>query len=83
MRSENISLEHSTKQRCNELIKTIMDCLSTFEKDLKRAIQNDKSETDFVKMQVQGIINDKNKLQDNILDIDTRLTSCENEVGMS
>jgi hypothetical protein len=82
MRSENISLEHQTKQKCNELIKTIMDSLTNFEKELKRTIQSDKCETDFLKNQVQTLTSDKNKLQHNVLNIDSRLNTCESDVGM-
>ena len=82
MRSENITLEHSTKQRCNELVKNIMDSLSTLEKEFKSEIKNDKKETDFLKSQVNELIHNKNDLQKNVLSINTRLTTCENDVGM-
>jgi len=82
MRSENITLEHSTKQKCNDLVKTIMDCLSDLEKDFKRAIQSDKKETDFIKAQVNGLISDKTKLQQSVISMNTRTTNCENDIGM-
>ena len=82
LRSENISLEHTAKQKFNELIKNIMDSLSNLEKDFKRAIQTNRNETDFIKSQVQGLNSDKSKIQQSVININTRMTTCENEVGM-
>ena len=44
------NLEGTIKEKCNELCKSIMDDLSNFDKDLKRVIQNDRTETNFFKV---------------------------------
>ena len=82
LRSENQGLEHKTKERCNDITKSVMDDLTNFEKEFKRVILNDKSETDFFKQQVSSLNQDKIKLQQSTISLDSRLKSCENEVGV-
>ena len=48
IKGELSGLEGTIKEKCNELCKSIMDDLANFEKDLKRVIQNDRTETDFL-----------------------------------
>jgi len=60
-----------------------MDSLSNLEKDLKRVIQTERKETDFIKSQVQSLNSDKSKIQQSVINLNTRMTTCENEVGMS
>lgn len=82
LRSENQSLEHKTKEKCNEITKLIMDDLHNFDKDMKRIMLNDKTETDFFKQQVHSLNADKTKLQQNTMGLDTRLKTCEIDVGV-
>lgn len=82
LRSEHQALEHKTKEKCNDIVKCIMDDLGNFDKDLRRIVQNDKTETDFFKQQIHSLNQDKVKLQQNVISLDTRLKSCENDVGM-
>lgn len=82
LRSEHQSLEHKTKEKCNEIVKLIMDDLNNFDKDLRRIMQNDKTETDFFKTQVNCIMQDKIKLQQNGISLESKLKVCENDVGV-
>ena len=82
MRSENQALEHRSKERCNEINKSVMDDLINFEKEFKRVIQNDKTEVDFLKQQISSLNQDKIKLQQSTIGLDSRLKSCEVEVGV-
>jgi hypothetical protein len=82
LRSENVALEHKTKEKCNEITKCIMDDLYNFDKDLKRVMQNDKTETTFFKQQLNSLEQDKTKLQHNVISLDTRLKVCESDVGV-
>lgn len=82
LRSENLSLEHRTKEKCNELTKCLMDDLYNFDKDLKRIIQNDKAEVSFFKQQINSLNQDKLKLQQNVIVLDSKLKVCESDVGM-
>lgn len=75
-------MEHKTKEKCNEITKLIIDDLANFDKELKRVVMNDKSETDFFKQQVNALNQDKVKLQQNVLVMDTRMKSCETDIGV-
>jgi mRNA-degrading endonuclease YafQ of YafQ-DinJ toxin-antitoxin module len=59
-----------------------MDDLSNFEKEFKRVIQNDKTENDFLKQQIASLNQDKIKLQQSTISLDSRMKTCEVEVGV-
>ena len=70
------------KEKCNELCKCIMDDLANFDKDLKRVIQNDRTETDFFKVQTNSLNDDKIKLQKETISLQARMRSCEIDIGV-
>ena len=59
-----------------------MDDLTNFDKDLKRVIQNDRTETDFFKVQVNSLTDDKIKLQKETISLQTRMRTCEIDIGV-
>ena len=59
-----------------------MDDLINFEKEFKRLIQNDRTETDFLKQQLASLNQDKIKLQQSTISLESRMKSCEVEVGV-
>ena len=75
-------LETSIKEKCNELCKCVMDDIANFDKDLKRVIQNDKTETDFFKTQTNSLNDDKIKLQKETISLQSRMKTCEIDVGV-
>ncbi len=75
-------LETTIKEKCNELCKCIMDDLTNFGKDLKRVIQNDRTETDFFKVQTNSLNDDKIKLQKETISLLSRMRKCEIDVGV-
>ena len=82
LRGENISLEHRTKEKCNDITKSLMDDLFNFDKDLQRIMQNDKAETNFFKQQLNALNQDKLKLQQSVIILDSKMKSCETDVGI-
>ena len=76
------NLEGTIKEKCNELCKSIMDDLANFEKDLKRVIQNDRTETDFFKLQTNALNDDKIKLQKETISLQSRMRTCEIDIGV-
>ena len=82
LKGELISLEGTIKEKCNELSKCIIDDLSNFDKDLKRVIQNDRTETDFFKVQLNSLNDDKVKLQKETISLQSRMRTCEVEIGV-
>ena len=82
LKGELISLEGTIKEKCNELSKCIIDDLSNFDKDLKRVIQNDRTETDFFKVQLNSRNDDKVKLQKETISLQSRMRTCEVDIGV-
>ena len=82
IKGELSTLETSIKEKCNELCKCIMDDLTNFDKDLKRIIQNDKTESDFFKVQINSLNDDKIKLQKEVLSLQSRIKNCEIDMGV-
>ena len=82
IKGELSGLEGTIKEKCNELCKSILDDLSNFEKDLKRVIQNDRTETDFFKLQTNALNDDKIKLQKETISLQSRLRTCEIDIGV-
>ena len=82
IKGELAVLETSIKEKCNELCKCIMDDLANFEKDLKRVIQNDRTETDFFKVQTNSLNDDKIKLQKETISLQSRMKACEIDIGV-
>ena len=82
IKGELSGLEGTIKEKCNELCKSILDDLSNFEKDLKRVIQNDRTETDFFKLQTNALNDDKIKLQKETISLQARMRNCEIDIGV-
>jgi hypothetical protein len=82
LRSDNKALENKASDKCNEMTKLIMDDLHNFDKDLRRIMLNDKTETDFFKQQVNSLKQDKVKLEQNTISLETRMKTCETDVGV-
>ena len=82
IKGELAVLETTIKEKCNELCKCIMDDLTNFDKDLKRVIQNDRTETDFFKVQVNSLTDDKIKLQKETISLQARMRNCEIDIGV-
>ena len=82
IKGELAVLETTIKEKCNELCKCIMDDLANFDKDLKRVIQNDRTETDFFKVQINSLNDDKIKLQKETISLQSRMRTCEIDIGV-
>jgi hypothetical protein len=82
LRAENAALQSKTQEKCNEITKCIMDDLYNFEKDFTRIKQNDKTETAFFDQQVKSLQQDSVRLKSQVIQLDSRLRTCENDVGV-
>lgn len=82
LKGELISLEGVVKEKCNELSKAIIDDLVNFDKDLKRVIKEDRTSTDFFKVQLNSLNDDKIKLQKETISLASRMRTCEVEIGV-
>jgi len=50
---------------------------------MRRVQQSDKTETDFFRQQINSLVTDKTKLQQNVISLSTRMDQCETDVGIS
>ena len=82
LHSEIMTLAHKNKAQCNSITKMLIDDLINFEKEFKKTIQNDKSETDFFKQQVNGLNMEKTNIDQRRISLDNRLKKCEGDVGV-
>ena len=82
IKGELAKLSTTTKDRCNSLTRLIMEDLHNLEKEFKRTVQSDKTEVDFFKQQLNGLTQDKTKIKQSAIGLDTRLKQCETDVGM-
>jgi len=82
IKGEMSILETMVKEKCNELCKCILDDLANLNKDLKRVIHNDRTETDFFKVQTNSLNEDKIKLQKETLSLQSRMRNCEIDIGV-
>jgi hypothetical protein len=82
LRAENAALLSRTQEKCNEISKAIMDELQNFEKDFTRIKQNDKTETAFFDQQIKSLQQDAVRLKSQVIQLDSRLKSCEVDVGV-
>jgi hypothetical protein len=82
LKGELIGLEGVVKEKCNELSKAIIDDLVNFDKDLKRVIKEDRTSTDFFKVQLNSLNDDKIKLQKETISLASRMRTCEVEIGV-
>jgi hypothetical protein len=80
--SEIMTLAEKNKKQCNSITKMLMDDLINFQKEFKKTIQNDKSETDFFKQQVNVLNMEKTIIDQRRISLDTRLKQCEGHVGV-
>ena len=81
LRSENTTLEHKGKESCNTAVKSIMEDLFNFEKELKKTINTDNKDTLTYKTDVNNLIMDKCYIDQNTIALDSRLKDCESTLG--
>ena len=81
LRSENMTLEHKSKESFNSAIKIIMEDLFNFEKEFKKMIENDKNETLHYKTEIHNLTMEKCNIEQTRLVLDSRLREAENDLG--
>lgn len=82
LKGDLTELGHKVKNKSNELMKLFMEDLQNLEKEFKRTVQSDKTETEFFKQQLHGLTQDKTKIKQSAISLDSRLKTCETDVGV-
>ena len=82
LKGELTSLGNTCKEKCNDIIKSTIDSIHNLDKEFKRTVQQDKTETDFFKSMIQALTQEKLKIKNTTINLDSRLKQCEIDVGM-
>jgi hypothetical protein len=77
------TLDHITKENCNDLIKTVLNDLYIFRDQFIQIRESDRAETEFLKSQAQSLIADKIKLQHELAVTESRINQLEIDVGIA
>ena len=81
LRSELATFEHQSTELNNETLKAIMDDIFNLESDFRKLQNMDINETNFLRQQYSQLVNEKTKIEQSSLLLDSRITSIEHEVG--
>ena len=81
MRSECATLEHHATETTNDILKEIIEDIANLEKDFQKLQGNDINECNFLKQQVNTLVQEKIVLQQDAVSLDQRIHAIENDVG--
>ena len=81
MRSECATLEHHATETTNDILKEIIEDIGNLNNDFLKLQANDVNECNFLKQQVNSLIQEKMLVQQDAISLDTRIHSIENDVG--
>ena len=81
LRSECATLEHHATETTNDILKEIIEDIANLEKDFQKLQANDINECNFLKQQVNTLVQEKIVVQQDAIALDTRIHAIENDVG--
>ena len=81
VRSELATFEHQAIELNNDTLKAIMEDILNLESDFRKMQNMDVNENGFLRQQVQQLINEKTKIEQSTLLLDSRINAIEHEVG--
>ena len=81
MRSECATLEHHATETTNDILKEIIEDINNLNSDFQKLQANDINECNFLKAQVNSLIQEKILVQQDAIALDTRIHAIENDVG--
>uniref|UniRef100_A0A7S3J6X2 Uncharacterized protein n=1 Tax=Euplotes harpa TaxID=151035 RepID=A0A7S3J6X2_9SPIT len=81
LRSECATLEAKNKETTNEILKEILEDIANLDKDFKKLVEMDNNEVKFLQQQLFQLTQEKTKLQQSVVMLDTRVANVENDVG--
>ena len=81
LRSELATFEHQATELNNETLKAIMEDIMNLESDFRKLQNMDINETNFLRQQYNQLINEKTKIEQSALLLDSRISAIEHEVG--
>jgi hypothetical protein len=82
LRAEVQTLDHKTKEKCNELTKLILDDLHKFDIEFKKAREDERAENEFFRHQISSLIQDKMKIKQVLNSMNVVMSQMEMDVGI-
>ena len=82
LRSQIVTIEHITKENCNELVKSLINDLHIIRTQIIEIRDNDRSDNEYLKQQTQYLIAEKIKIQNELSLLNTKLNQLEVDVGI-
>ena len=77
LRSDLATFEHKATETNNDSMKEIMEDIANLEKDFRKLQAMDINECGFLKQQVGQLINEKTKIEQSSILLDTRINQLE------
>ena len=74
-------MEHHATETTNDILKEIIEDIANLEKDFQKLQINDVNEVNFLKQQVNTLVQEKIVVQQDAIALDTRIHAIENDVG--
>ena len=81
LRSECATLEHHATETTNDILKEVIEDIANLEKDYLKLQQSDCDQVNYLKTEVGVLNQEKIALQQNSIALDSRITTCEQEIG--
>jgi hypothetical protein len=83
LRAEIQTIDHKTKEKCNELTKLVLNDLHNFDIEFKKVREEERAENDFFRQQISSLIQDKMKIHQTLVAMRVVLNQMECDVGVS
>ena len=81
LRSECATLEHHATETTNDILKEVIEDIANLEKDFLKVMQADIDQINYLKQETGVLNQEKIALQQNSIALDSRITTCEQDIG--
>lgn len=82
IRSESNTLEKAQREESNDITTHTLDDIERLEQEFKKLVNEDKQENSFLKQQLSALTQDRMKLDQNMMILNTRVCHVEQHVGV-
>jgi hypothetical protein len=83
LRAEIQTLDHKTKEKCNELTRLVLDDLHNFDIEFKKARDDERAENEFFRQQISSLIQDKMKVKQLLTEMHVVMSQMEMDIGIT
>lgn len=81
LRSECATLEHHATETTNDILKEVIEDIANLEKDFLKYQIQDVDQINYLKGEINVLNQEKIALQQNSIALDSRITTCEQDIG--